>query len=273
MLNGEQAYDFTQFGFEFEPTKPDAELEKKLTVHPEFSVDEASVILVSKESRAIVGKPGNRTRLRLPKGSAAFDKPFSFGHPRMHREVESERMMANIHGTFYEVPFWIVGAPALYTKMRPVSTHNRQISDFTTWNGLLVLAGLKADAQESTHVYKSEDGKTSLWFGGIDDLWKFGKPTGVGGPWKNTPVKAGVPSDPYLMTGYDQKTLELTAEQDCTITVEVDIDHWTGFHPYRSFKLKAGETFNHQFPTGFAAHWVRVSSDKDTVATAWFTYR
>ena len=191
----------------------------------------------------------------------------------MHREVESERMMANIHGTFYEVPFWIVGAPALYTKMRPVSTHNRQISDFTTWNGLLVLAGLKPDAKESTHVYKSEDGKTSLWFGGIDDLWKFGKPTGVGGPWKNTPVKAGVPSDPYLMTGYDQKTLELTAEQDCTITVEVDIDHWTGFHPYRSFKLKAGEPFSHQFPTGFAAHWVRVSSDKDTVATAWFTYR
>ena len=273
VLNGEQAYDFTQFGFEFEPTKPDAELEKKLTVHPEFSVDEASVILVSKESRAIVGKPGNRTRLRLPKGSAAFDKPLSFGHPRMHREVESERMMANIHGTFYEVPFWIVGAPALYTKMRPISTHNRQISDFTTWNGLLVLAGLKPDAKESTHVYKSEDGKTSLWFGGIDDLWKFGKPTGVGGPWKNTPVKAGVPSDPYLMTGYDQKTLELTAEQDCTITVEVDIDHWTGFHPYRSFKLKAGETFNHQFPTGFAAHWVRVSSDKDTVATAWLTYR
>ena len=75
------------------------------------------------------------------------------------------------------------------------------------------------------------------------------------------------------MTGYDQKTLELTAEQDCTITVEVDIDHWTGFHPYQSFKLKAGETITHQFPEGFAAHWVRVSSDKDTVATAWFTYR
>ena len=272
VLNGEQSYDFTQFDFDFQPTKADASLRKKLTVQPEFSVDEASVILESKEARSIVGKQGRGIRLRLPKGPKSYDKPFSLGHPRMHREVESERMMANIHGTFYEVPFWIVGDAPLYTKMRPVCTHKRQISDFTTWNGLLVLAGLKADAKESTHVYKSDDGNTSLWFGGIDDLWKFGKPTGVGGPWKNTAVKAGVPSDPYLMTGYDHKTLELSADKNCTITVEVDIDHWTGFHAYKSFQLKAGETLTHQFPTGFAAHWVRVKSDSDAKATAWLVY-
>jgi hypothetical protein len=272
VLNGEQSYDFTQFDFDFQPTKADASLRKKLTAHPEFSVDEASVILESKEARSIVGKQGRGIRLRLPKGPKSYDKPFTFGHPRMHREVESERMLANIHGTFYEVPFWIVGDAPLYTKMRPVCTHNRQISDFTTWNGLLVLAGLKADSIESTHVYKSDDGNTSLWFGGIDDLWKFGKPTGVGGPWKDTVVKAGIPSDPYLMTGYDKKTLELSADKDCTITVEVDIDHWTGFHAYKSFQLKAGETLTHQFPTGFAAHWVRVKSDSDAKATAWLVY-
>lgn len=272
VINGEQCYDFTKFDFEFESTGADAALKEKLTVHPEFTVDEASVILVSRESRAIVGKPGNRTVLRLPKGPAAYDAPFRFGHPRMHREVESERLMANIHGTFYEVPFWIVGEPPLYTKMRPVSTHNRQISDFATWNGLLVLAGLKSDAEASNHVYKSEDGKTSLWFGGIDDLWKFGKPVGVGGPLKNTKVKPGEPSDPYLMTGYDKKTLELTADQDCTITVEVDVDHWTGFHPYKIFTLKAGEKLIHEFPEGFAAHWVRVKADLDVTATAWFVY-
>ncbi|MGB2560244.1 MAG: hypothetical protein ACPIG6_06585 [Akkermansiaceae bacterium] len=272
VINGEQFYDFTKFDFAFEPTAADAALEAKLTVHPEFTVDEASVVLISKENRGLVGKQGNHTVLRLPKGPAAYDKPFSFGHPRMHREVESERLMANIHGTFYEVPLWTVGDAPLYTKMRPVCTHNRQISDFTTWNGLLVLAGLKADAQTSAHVYKSDDGKTSLWFGGIDDLWKFGKPVGVGGPWKNTEVKAGVPSDPYLMTGYDKKTLELTADKDCTVTVEVDIDHWTGFHPYKSFSLKAGEKLNYTFPESFSAHWVRVVSDQDVTATAIFTY-
>jgi len=272
VINDEQLYDFTKFDFQFKEAERDAELKQKLIVHSEFQVDEASVILISKENRSIVGQSGNHTRLRLPKGPAVYDSPFDFGHPRMHREVESERMMANIHGTFYEVPFWVVGQAPLYTKMRPVCTHNKQISDFTTWNGLLVLAGLKGDAKASNHVYKTEDGQTALWFGGIDDLWKFGKPVGVGGPWKQSDVKAGVPSDPYLMTGYDQKTLELTADRDCTITVEVDIDHWTGFHPFKSFEVKAGETLTYEFPEGFAAHWVRVKADQDVNATAWFIY-
>ena len=272
VINGDKNFDFTKFGFEFKPTVKDAKLEKLLTVKREFSVDDASVILTSHEDRSVVGKKGKYTVLRLPKGPAAYDKAFASGNPRMHREIESERLMANIHGTFYEVPFKIVGKPPLYTKMRPVSTHNKQITDFATWNGLLVIGGLKADAKASAHVYKTADGSTSLWFGGIDDLWKFGKPVGTGGPWKNTTVKAGVASDPYLMTGYDKKTLELTADKDCTITVEVDIDHWTGFHHYKSFKVKASEKLTHKFPKGFAAHWVRVKSDKDAKATTWFIY-
>ncbi len=31
------------------------------------------------------------------------------------------------------------------------------------------------------------------------------KARGTGGPWRGTAVKAGVASDPYLATGYDQK--------------------------------------------------------------------
>lgn len=238
----------------------------------EYSVDEASVILISKENRSIVGQKGNRTVLRLPKGPSVYDNSLSFGHPRMHREVESERMLANIHGTFYEVPFWIVGQAPLYTKMRPVSTHNKQISDFTTWNGLLVLAGLKSNTSPSSRIFNSPDGKTSLWLGGIDELWDFGKPVGVGGPWKNTKVKANEPSDPYLMTGYDQKTLILESDKDCTITAEIDIDHWTGFHPYKTFSLKAGKKKTFQFPDEFAAHWIRFKTDKEIKATAQLIY-
>ena len=141
-------------------------LREFLAPQMEFSVDDASVLLVSRENRSIVGKKGNHTVLRLPRGNPAFDQPLFFGHPRMHRELESERMVANIHGTFYEVPFWIVGQPPLYTKMRPVSSHTKQISDFSTWNGLLVMGGLKPGAQSSEHVYLSKDGRASLWFGG-----------------------------------------------------------------------------------------------------------
>ena len=247
-------------------------LREFLTPKLEFSVDQASVILISKESRTIVGKKGNRTILRLPKGPSSYDQDFSFGHPRMHREVESERMLANIHGTFYEVPFWIVGQAPLYTKMRPISTHNTQISDFTTWNGLLVLAGLKPASGLSARLFSSPDQKTSLWFGGIDDLWKFGKPVGIGGPWKNTQVKANKPSDPYLMTGYDQKTLILEADKDCEITAEIDIDHWTGYHEYKTFKIKAGKKITFKFPLGFSAHWIRFKSNKSVQASCQLIY-
>ena len=191
----------------------------------------------------------------------------------MHREVESERMLANIHGTFYEVPFWIVGQAPLYTKMRPVSTHNKQISDFTTWNCMLVLAGTKAASNASARFFKSQDEKTALWFGGIDDLWEFGKPVGIGGPWKNTKVKANEPSDPYLMTGYDKKTLILESNKDCSITAEIDIDHWTGFHPYKTFNLKAGKKITFEFPDGFATHWIRFRTSDKARVTAQLIYQ
>jgi hypothetical protein len=294
-----KAYDFHHVSFEYKSLKnepiakecmspgalkgwgskvSEKELKNKtlrefLTPKAEFSEDDASVILISKENRSIVGQKGNRTVLRLPKGPSAYNKPFSFGHPRMHREVESERMLANIHGTFYEVPFWIVGQAPLYTKMRPVCTHHKQISDFTTWNGLLVLSGLKTNASRSSRIFNSPDGKTSLWLGGIDDLWEFGKPVGVGGPWKNTKVKANEPSDPYLMTGYDQKTLILESNKDCKITAEIDIDHWTGFHPYKTFNLKAGKKITFEFPDGFATHWIRFKSDKEIQSTAQLIYQ
>ena len=41
---------------------------------------------------------------------------------------------------------------------------------------------------------------------------------------------------------------------------------------YDKFTVKSGKVFEHVFPKGFNAHWVRVSVDKDCSATAWFTY-
>ena len=246
------------------------ELVKKATIKPVFTVDDASVILNVTES--IDGKAVKHT-LRLPKGPAGFDKAFAEGWPRDEREVESERTLANIHGTFYEVPFWIVGESPLFTKMKPVCSHNKRIDDFATWRGLLWLSGVKPNAPASEHVIKSEDGSMALWAGGIDDLWKLGKPIGQGGPWKDTSVKAGIPSDPFLMNGYDQKSLSLKADRNCTVHVEVDFDLQSGFHRYRSFELKANDELKSAFPSGFAAHWVRFVCDSDASVTAWLEYR
>jgi hypothetical protein len=186
---------------------------------------------------------------------------------RGFREVESERTMANIHGTFYLLP-----RETGVKEIQPVATHNRQIMDYCTWRGLLVLAGARKGAKADGHYFGS--GETGLWFGQIDEMWKLGKPVGKGGVWKNAAVKAGKASDPYLMTGYDKKSVALShgAAQAVTFTLEVDVDHSGVWRPYKSIEVPAGETVTHEFPEGYCTHWVRVKADRDCTATAMFTY-
>jgi hypothetical protein len=228
-----------------------------------WSEDEASVILQAKSYQ-----------LRLPKGHANYSKQFSAKTSRVTREVESERELANICGTFYELPLYKVGKEPLYKMMRPVTTHNKQITEFNTWNGLLVLSGVKMDAEKSEHVYKSDDGNVALWFGGIDDLWSLGKPVGEGGPWKNTQVKANELSDMYLMTGYDDKTVVLEADVDTEFQLYIHINHYSDKPVlFKIFQLKAGEKTTYKFPKGFSAHWAQLKSNKDCKASAWFIYK
>jgi hypothetical protein len=105
----------------------------------------------------------------------------------------------------------------------------------------------------------------------VDDLWKLGQPTGHGGPWKDTDVKAGEFSLPYLMTGYDKKKVELNSARDVTISLEVDFDH-QGWHLYKTFAVPAGRTVVHEFPDGYSAHWIRAAADKDTKVSVQFLY-
>jgi len=253
--------EFSKEQFAFVPGDDlSSDVKKHLSMKPKFYVDEASVVVES-----------HGERLRLPKGDVAYDKPFSFGWPRTYREIESERELANIHGTFYELPLVVNDKPPLFQKLRPISSHRKQIADFASWNGLLVMSGVGVSAKESTHIHKSDNGKEALWFGAIDDLWKLGKPVGVGGPWKASSVKAGDVSDPYLMTGYDKKKLILSADEPTEITLEINFDHF-GYHSYRTWKVVPGSSIEFEFPKGFSAHWARLATDSDCVVSATFIY-
>jgi len=231
-------------------------------VRKDFDVDEASVIVTDHQGR----------RFRLPKGPSAFDRPFPTGWPRGVREAVSERFLANIHGTFYEIPRAGHLARPDFDKMKPVCSHGKLISDFCTWRGLFVVSGARLNARPDGQFLSGDDGQ-GLWFGTIDDLWKLGKPVGRGGPWLRTPVRAGQPSDPYLMTGYDRKRLELShdAAAEVTFTIEVDFDH-CGFRAYGRIAVPPGKTATHEFPAGYHAHWVRFLADRECGATAILTH-
>jgi hypothetical protein len=233
---------------------------KKEAVIPEgaISADAASVLYVDDVGR----------RWRLPFGADERRQP-PLGACRVCREVATERNLFNAGGIFYELPANNAGG---FAKARAVATHNLQIQDYCSYRGLLVMTGVAdGKGKGNSHIVRSDDGKAALWVGTIDDIWKLGKPRGKGGPWKDTKVKAGTPSDPFLMTGFDRKTLSLATASPTDVKVEIDLTGAGEWVEYQTFKV-AG-TLQHEFPAAFHAYWVRFSTAADTVATAQVDYR
>jgi hypothetical protein len=234
---------------------------KKTTAMPEqsYQVDEASALIVDDKGK----------RWRFPVSTTSAANAAYAGKSRVVREVATERDLLNLGGTFYELPADNAGGFAM---CRPIATHDLMIHDFCSWHGLFLCSGIDAKSASNEHVIRSDDGKAALWAGAIDDLWQFGKPRGKGGPWMKSVVKAGVPSDPYIMTAFDEKTLTLDADKDTMIVVEFDITGYGDWVNYTTLELKAGKTLSHTFPSDFAAYWVRVSSKNDCQASAQLTY-
>ncbi len=175
---------------------------------------------------------------------------------RLCREVSTERDLLHVGEIFYELPADNAGG---FKFVHPVAASPRQICDYDTWKGCLVLKELV-------------DGTTNLVVGVADDLWKLGAPVGVGGPWKDTSVAADEPSDAYLMNGFDRKTLMLKADADTKITLEADIDGCGTWMVVDAYAVKAGEMRTVGLPRAFSAYWVRVCADKDCTATAQLLY-
>ncbi len=245
----------------------DYELNDRLELVPASTPDEVfagaeqpkNMITIDAAS-AIVEEDGKR--YRIPKHDAYGD---ALG--RICREVATERDLFNFHGTFYELPARNAQG---FAKIRPIATHNLAIDDYASHFGLLLITGL--NEQSNDRVIRSADGKAAVWAGVIDDLWKLGRPRGEGGPWKDSAVKAAVPSDPYLMTGYDRKSLSLEADRDVNMLVEIDIDGTGVWVPYQSFVVTKEKPVEHRFPEGFSAYWVRLTADADCKTTGWFVY-
>jgi hypothetical protein len=242
------------------------DIRPRLEVKPEFEVDDASVVITDR----------NGDRWRLPRTEALFDTPFAAGWPRGVREVASERNLGNFHGIFYEIPrsSGPTGSePVDYRRMKPVTAHRLPIADFCSWRGLMVMSGPFAPPGVG-HVFRSADGRAALWFGKTDDLWRLGKPVGRGGPWRETAVQAGSPSDPFLMTNFDRKTLSLShrAAHPVTFTVEVDFLATGAWHEYGNFVVDPGGISRHEFPAGYAAHWIRLRVNRPCTATAQLAY-
>lgn len=226
-------------------------------------VDEASILITDDAGR----------RWRLPKGDKAYEGLTDSGVLRLCREVATERDLFSALGTFYELPAENADG---FAKIRPIASHPFRVHDYASFRGMLILTGLDSvAAQGNPHVITSDDGKAMVWAGAIDDLWKLGKPTGHGGPWKNSDIKAGKSSDPYLIGFYDKRTLELSHDSKTPVTFKIEVNP-IGHGPWMLYKevtVAPGETFKYKFPDNFEVRWIRFTGDRDAKATAHLEYK
>ncbi len=208
---------------------------------------------------------GKWLRYLLPKAGHSWDHAWNTEWMRI-RHAQTERLLMDVHGMFYDLP------PFAYDGkiwgIRPICSHLRVVPDFCYWRGLFVMAGDQIDHDQGQP-------QSGLWFGNIDDLWSMGKPSGWGGPWWQTPVKAGQTSDPFLMTGFDKKVVHLAHDstKDVWFWIEVDFLGNGSWQSYTPVEVPAHRRYGyHAFPDGFSAHWVRIRVSEACKATVYFMY-
>lgn len=226
-----------------------------------IEIEESSILIVDDKNR----------RWRLPLGDGGFKSPTGAAQLRVCREVTTERDLFHTMGTFYELPAENADG---FAKIRPVASHRFRIHDYTSYRGLMVMTGLDPNADAGKHIVRSDDGQAAVWVGVIDDLWELGKPVGCGGPWKNSRVKAGEPSDPYLIGFYDNRSLEISHDASDPVTFRIEVDP-TGHDTWMLYKevvVNPGEKFTYQFTESFQVRWMRFAADKSCSATAWLVY-
>ncbi len=225
-----------------------------------------NTIRVEKGSVLIVDDAGRRWRLPLGKTNGHVEGV------RICREVATERDLLSCSGTFYELPAENAGG---FSGIRPIASHPYHVADYASYRGLLVMTGVSpSEGAGNPHIIRSEDGRAAVWAGAIDDLWQLGRPTGQGGPWVGDRVKAGVASDPYLVHGYSHRKLTLSheAERPVTFTIQADPTGNGVWCDWTSRKVAPGKTVEITLPEEVSARWMRVVSDTDTQATAWFDF-
>ena len=188
-------------------------------INEKFAIPEQ---VVTAEASSVLIVDDQERRWRLPLGAEEFSPLTNKAALRIDREVATERDLMNCHGTFYELPAENADG---FAKIRPISSHNFRIPDYASYRGLLVMTGINPEMQSGNeHIITSDDDRAAVWVGVIDDLWKLGKPTGRGGPWKDTSVDANEPSDPYLIGFYDQRSLRLSHQSDKAITFTIEVE-------------------------------------------------
>ena len=186
---------------------------------------------------------GEWHKYRLPKGSHSYDGAHGWNTewPRIREIGEGDDFLMTMHGTFWHFPATMSAKNS--AGIRPRSNYLKIVGDFCRWGDKVVLGCDDTAANEFLNKRKAKGGvgapgqsNSSLWFLDPKELDSFGPVIGRGAVWQNENVKNGEVSDPYLLAGYDKRTLYVSSETPLVFDIEVDDKgdgnwrrvHWQG---------------------------------------------
>jgi hypothetical protein len=239
----------------------------------------------------MVMEDGKWTSYRLPKGSHSYDGAHGWNTewPRIRDIGEEGSRLMTMHGLFWKFPANFSSKHP--DGITPRSAYLKVIGDFTRWQDRLVFGC--DDTAKSEFLNKRPakgelagpgQSQSNLWFTSLDTPDKLGPAIGRGSVWVDEPVKAGVWSDPFLITGFDKRMLFLKQNGSEPTRFDVerlvmtgenrDTPQWQGrgsaiLYPSRGNSLCIElEPHPGDFLEG---SWIRIKADRDIAkATATF---
>jgi hypothetical protein len=220
---------------------------------------------------------------RLPKASHSYDGAHGWNTewPRI-RDVGTPEMpeyLMTMHGMFWHFPqsFSILNSAGI----RPRSAYLKVIGDFTRWQGGLVFGCDDSAQKEFLNKRKAKgniegpgQSNSNLWFASVETPDQLGPNTAQGAVWLSEKIEANVSSEPFLFAGWQKRMAWISnaGAEDVIFSFEVDATGKGIWKKIRSVVVKAGSSSSVSFPSTEVGEWIKVNSNKSTMATVHFNY-
>jgi hypothetical protein len=238
--------------------------------------DHKSVILAARDLNGW-------TFYRLPKASHSYDGAHGWNTewPRI-RDIgtkENPDYLMTMHGLFWSFPKSFSSANT--AGIRPRSSYLKVIGDFSRWQNQLVF-GCDDSAQKeflNRRIAKGNiegpgQSNSNLWFTSLNKPDLLGPNTANGSVWIEEKIKANVYSEPFLFAGWKNRIVWFhnSGLENVTFTFEVDQNGKGNWKEIGKETVKTGNSAMISFKSQEIGEWIRVKTDKNTVATVSFNY-
>jgi hypothetical protein len=226
---------------------------------------------------------GDWSFYRLPKASHSYDGAHGWNTewPRI-RDIgtkEHKDYLMTMHGMFWRFPGSF--SPENSVGIRPRSAYLKVIGDYTRWNDRIVFGCDDTAKNEFLNERKVKGGiggagqsNSNLWFVTPETIDQLGKTNAAGSIYFDEEIEAGLPSEPMLFAGWEQRCMWIntTANEPVRFNVEVDLNGTNEWTELQSITVEPNSSKHIPFNSNTPGEWIRVRTDKNTNASVVVSY-